>query len=55
MSERSFYFLEQAEKCRWHASLIGDPETRGRLLKLADEYMQRAASKEAAESGAKES
>jgi hypothetical protein len=43
MSERSIYLRDQADKCRWHASHIGDPQTQVELRKLADEYVVRAA------------
>jgi hypothetical protein len=49
MSERSIYLRDQADKCRWHASHIGDPETQGELRKLAAEYIARAAEIEGAE------
>jgi hypothetical protein len=49
MSERSIYLRDQAEKCRWHASHIGDPETQAVLRKLAAEYVVRAADMEDAE------
>jgi hypothetical protein len=43
MSKRSTYLRSQAEKCRWHASKIGDAETQDRLKKLAAEYIMTAA------------
>jgi hypothetical protein len=43
MSERSIYLRDQADKCRRHAGLIGDPETQVQLRKLAAEYIERAA------------
>lgn len=43
MSKRSIYLRDQADKCRWHASHIGDPETQARLRELAAEYIERAA------------
>jgi hypothetical protein len=42
MSERSIYLRDQAAKCRWHASQIGNVETQIELRKLADEYVVRA-------------
>jgi hypothetical protein len=42
MSERSVYLRDQADKCRWHASHIGDLETQVELRELADEYIVRA-------------
>jgi hypothetical protein len=49
MSERSIYLRDQAEKCRWHANLIGDPETQIELRKLAAEYVVQATDIEDAE------
>jgi hypothetical protein len=49
MSERSIYLRDQTTKCRWHANLIGDPETQAQLRKLAAEYIVRAADIEDAE------
>jgi hypothetical protein len=49
MSERSIYLRDQADKCRWHASHIDDPETQVQLRKLAAEYIERAAVIEGAE------
>jgi hypothetical protein len=43
MSERSVYLRDQAAKCRWHADRLMDSATKERLLKLAVEYMERAA------------
>jgi hypothetical protein len=43
MSERSIYLRDQADKCRWHAGLIGDMETQALLRKLAAEYIVQAA------------
>jgi len=34
---------DQADKCRWHADNISDAETQAELLKLAAEYIERAA------------
>jgi hypothetical protein len=42
MSERSVYLRDQAAKCRWHASQLGDVETQIELRELADEYVARA-------------
>jgi len=42
-SSRPIYLRDQAEKCQWHASKIGNAETQAVLLKLAAEYIQRAA------------
>jgi hypothetical protein len=42
-SSRAIYLRDQADKCRWHASQIGSPETQVELLKLAAEYIERAA------------
>jgi hypothetical protein len=42
MPPRHVYLLDQAEKCRWHASKIADAETQAELLKLAAEYIERA-------------
>jgi hypothetical protein len=54
MSERSIYLRDQADKCRWHASHIGDPETQVELRKLAAEYVLRASEIEGAEIESKE-
>jgi hypothetical protein len=43
MSEHSIHLRDQADKCRWHADRIMDSETKDRLLKLAAEYIERAA------------
>jgi hypothetical protein len=43
MSERSAYWRDQAEKCRWHADRMTDVETMEQLRKLAIEYIERAA------------
>jgi hypothetical protein len=43
MSPRSAYFRDQAAKCEWHAVRIDDAETKEQLLKLAREYIERAA------------
>jgi hypothetical protein len=43
MSTRSVHFRDQADKCRWHADRMMDSETKKRLLKLAAEYIERAA------------
>jgi hypothetical protein len=42
-SSRLIYLRDQADKCRWHASQIADAETQAELLKLAAEYIERAA------------
>ncbi len=42
MSERSIYLRDQADKCRQHASTIGDARTREELRKLAAVYIARA-------------
>jgi hypothetical protein len=54
MSERSIHLRDQADKCRWHAKNIGDPETQAELRKLAAEYVERAAKIEGAEIERKE-
>jgi hypothetical protein len=46
MSARAAYLREEAEKCRWHASKINDAETKAELLKLAGDYIERAAETE---------
>jgi hypothetical protein len=43
MSERSVYLLDQADKCQWQARRIMDDETQAQLLKMAAEYIKRAA------------
>jgi hypothetical protein len=43
MSERAIYYRDEAEKCRWHAERMTDPATQAELLKLAREYIERAA------------
>jgi hypothetical protein len=43
MSERAIYYRDEAEKFRWHAERMTDPATRAELLKLAREYIERAA------------
>jgi hypothetical protein len=43
MSERAIYHRDEAKKCRWHAERMTDPATRAELLKLAREYIERAA------------
>jgi hypothetical protein len=47
-SSRPAYLRDQADKCRWHASKIVDAETQAELLKLAAEYIERAAAIEQA-------
>jgi hypothetical protein len=47
-SSRPSYLRDQAEKCRWHAGKITDAETQAELLKLAAEYIERAAAIERA-------
>jgi hypothetical protein len=47
MSERSIYYRDQAKKCRWHAKRMTDAETKAELLRLAKEYIERAALLEA--------
>jgi hypothetical protein len=42
MSERSICLRDQADKCRQHASTIGDARTREELRKLAAVYIVRA-------------
>jgi hypothetical protein len=49
-SSRPAYLRDQADKCRWHASQIGNAETQAELLKLAAEYIERAAAIEQAAS-----
>ena len=44
MSRRSIDLRDQADKCRQHACQIGDAQTRDELRKVADEYIERAAS-----------
>ena len=51
MSERAVYYRDEADKCRWHANQIRDAETRAELLKLATEYIERAAMAEISELG----
>ena len=48
MSARAAYLREEADKCRWHASKIEDAETKAELLRLAAEYIERAAERERA-------
>jgi hypothetical protein len=48
MCERSIYLRDQADKCRWHARHIGDPQTQAELRKLANEYVVRAVELEGA-------
>ena len=43
MSERTIYYRDQAEQCRWHAERMADAATKAELLKLAREYIERAA------------
>jgi hypothetical protein len=43
MSERSSYLRDQAAKCRRHANAMSDAQTQQELLKLAAEYIMRAA------------
>ena len=43
---RSFYLLEQAERCRRLARDSTDPSVRDRLFKLADEYTAKADAQE---------
>jgi hypothetical protein len=47
-SSRPAYLRDQADKCRWHASKIADAETQAELLKLAADYIERAAAIEQA-------
>jgi hypothetical protein len=42
MSKRSIYLRDQADKCRWHADRMTDPETQGELRSLAAQYIVRA-------------
>ena len=49
MSERSNYLRDQAEKCRWHADKIADPETQEQLRALAAAYIMRAVAVESEE------
>ena len=42
MSERSIYLRDQADKCRAHASGIGDAQMQGELRQLAAEYVEQA-------------
>ena len=46
MSERSVYLRDQAAKSRWHADQLTDAGTQEPLLKLAAEYIERAAKNE---------
>jgi hypothetical protein len=49
MSERSIYLRDQADKYRWHADHMSDPETQVQLRKLAAEYVAQAAEIETSE------
>lgn len=49
MSRRSIDLRDQADKCQKHAINIGDAQTQEALLKLAAEYIERAASIESFE------
>jgi hypothetical protein len=49
MSERSVYLRDQADKCQWQARRIMDDETQAQLLKMAAEYIKRAAEIESKE------
>jgi hypothetical protein len=40
---RPIYLRDQAEKCRWQASMVSDATTKAELPKLAREYVERAA------------
>jgi hypothetical protein len=51
MSERSSYLRDLAEKCRWHAEKIVDPETQEQLRVLAAAYIMRAVAIESEEPG----
>ncbi|MDB5610192.1 MAG: hypothetical protein JWP25_7092 [Bradyrhizobium sp.] len=51
MFPRSIYLRDQADKCRSHASHLGDGETQQELRKLADEYVARAVEIESQEQG----
>jgi hypothetical protein len=42
MSEQSTHLRTQADKCRRHATAIGDTQTQDELRKLAAEYVAKA-------------
>ena len=46
---RAIYLRDQADKCRWHAGLVSNAEIQAELLKLAADYIERAAVLESAE------
>jgi hypothetical protein len=52
MSSRSIYLRDQAAKCEWHATNVGDRETQLELRKLAGKYNEQAAEIEANEKDA---
>jgi hypothetical protein len=54
MPARIAYLRDEADKCRWHATQITDAETKAQLLKLAAEYVERAAERERAVSKGEE-
>jgi hypothetical protein len=49
MSRRSIDLRDQADKCRQHASKIGDAQTQEELRKVAAEFIERARSIESFE------
>jgi hypothetical protein len=51
MSEHSLYLRDQAQKCRAHAAMMTDDETRQQLYVLAAEYIMRAVAIESEEPG----
>lgn len=42
MSERSIYFRDQADQCRWHADHMTDVSTQTELRNLAATFVLRA-------------
>jgi hypothetical protein len=46
MPQRAAYYRGEANKCRSHADNVMDAEVRPELLKLATEYIERAAERE---------
>jgi hypothetical protein len=44
--QRAVYYRDEAGKCLWHADNVMNAEIRAELLKLADEYIERAAAAE---------
>jgi hypothetical protein len=43
MPKRAAYYRTETDKCRWHADHVMDAEIRAELLRLATEYIERAA------------